>query len=154
MQDRNFTTCTLEPSPRQLPRQIHKHLQTITVAIVKTKTLPEAPSNHHRSNCQDKNLTQAPADLQRRLPRQKPYNKHLRTITVAFAKTKTLPQASAKPSPQHLPRQKPYHKHLRAITAAFANKRACEPAPWHMLQQERCHKHLRAFTAAFANTLT
>ena len=50
-----------------------------------------------------------------RLPRQKPYHKHLRTISAVLAKTNTSPEAPAnicEPSPPRLLRQKP-----------------CEPSP-------------------------
>ena len=166
----NFTTSTCELSPpRVLPRQkpYHKHLRTITTTgFAKTKTLPQASANyHHHGFCQDKNLTTSTCELSppRTLPRQKPYHKHLRTITpsrvlprqkpyhkhlrtittTGFAKTKTLPQA---PANYHhhgfLPRQKPYHKHLRTITTTgFA--------------QKACHKHLRTITTTgFAKTKT
>ena len=50
-------------------------------------------------------------------------------ITAAFAKTTTLPQAPAEPSPQHLPRQKLDHK---------------QPSPWHLPRQQPYHKHPRS----------
>ena len=151
--------------PRQKP--YHKHLRTITTTgFAKTKTLPQAPANHHRhAFCQDKNLTTSTCELSppQVLPRQKPYHKHLRTITTTvFAETKTLSQAPASyhhhgfcqdknlttstcelSPPRVLPRQKPYHKHLRTITTTgFAKTK-----PY--------HKHLRTITATgFAKTKT
>ena len=135
-----LTTSTLEPSPQHLSKQkpYRKHPRAITAAVAKTKTMPQAPSSHHRGIYQDQNLTtstrqpspqhlsklnDATSTLEpslRHLPRQKPYHKHLRAITTAFAKTKTLPQAPAshhrnicqnknlttstrEPSPRHLP---------------------------------------------------
>ena len=169
-QDKNLITSTCELSPpRVLPRQkpYHKHLRAITTAgFAKTKTLPQAPANyHHHGFCQDKNLTTSTCELSppRNLPRQKPYHKHLRTITTTgFAKTKTLPQAPANyhhhgfcqdknlttstcelSPPRVLPRQKPYHKHLRTITTTgFAKTKSY-------------HKHLRTITTTgFAKTKT
>ena len=139
-QTKALTTSTLEPSPQHLSKQkpYRKHPRAITAAVAKTKTMPQAPSSHHRGIYQDRNLTtstrqpspqhlsklnDATSTLEpslRHLPRQKPYHKHLRTITTAFAKTKTLPQAPAshhrnicqnknpttstrEPSPRHLP---------------------------------------------------
>ena len=94
----------------------------------------------------------------RHVPRQKTYHKHPQAITGPFAKTKTLPQASAshhrgicqdknlttsicQPSPGHLPRQKPYRKHPRAIAE-------------HLPRQKPYHKNLRTITGAFAKTKT
>ena len=204
-QDKNLTTSTCELSPpRFLPRQkpYHKHLRTITTTgFAKTKTLPQAPANyHHHGFCQDKNLTTSTCELSppRVLPRQKPYHKHLRTITTAgFAKTKTLPQAPANyhhhgfcqdknlttstcelSPPRNLPRQKPYHKHLRTITTTgFAktktlpqtpanyhrhgfcqdtnfNISTCELSPPRVLPRHKPdHKHLRTITTTgFAKT--
>ena len=173
-QDKNLTTSTCElSSPRVLPRQkpYHKHLRTITTTgfaqkachkhlrtvittgFAKTKTLPQASANyHHHGFCQDKNLTTSTCELSppRFLPRQKPYHKHLRTITATgFAKTKTLPQAPKNnhhhglcqdknlttsicelSPPRVLPRQKPYHKHLRTITTPdFAKTKTLPQAP-------------------------
>ena len=125
------------------------NLCAITAAFAKTKALPLAPVCHHHGICQDKNLTTStcvPVPSPRHLPRQKPYHKHPRAITAAFAKTKTLPQAPAchhrgfcqdknlttstgVPSPRHLPRQKPYHKHRCAITTAFAKTKTLPLAP-------------------------
>ena len=138
--------------PRQKP--YHKHLRTITITgFATTKTLPQAPANyHHYRFCQDRNLTTSTCELSppRVLPRQKPYHKHLRTITTTdFAKTKTLPQAPANyhhhglcqdknlttstcelSPPRVLPRQNPYHKHLRTITTTgFAKTKTLPQAP-------------------------
>ena len=206
-QDKNLTTSICEPSPpRVLPRQkpYHEHLRTITTTgFAKTKTLPQAPANyHHHGFCQDKNLTTRTCKPSppRVLPRQKPYHKHLRTITTTgFAKTKTLSQAPANyhhhrffqdknlttstcelSPPRFLPRQKPYHKHLRTITTTgFAKTKTlpqgpahhhhhgfcqdknlttstCEPSPPRVLpRQKPYHKHLRTITATgFAKTKT
>ena len=156
-QDKNLTTSTCELSPpRVLPRQkpYHKHLRTITTTgFSKTRTLPQAPANyHHHGFCQDKNLTTSTCELSppRVLPRQKPYHKHLRTITTTgFAKTKTLPQGPANyhhrvfcqdknlitstcelSPPRVLPRQNPDHKHLRTITTTrFARTKTLPQAP-------------------------
>ena len=187
--DKNLTTSTCELSPpRVVPRQkpYHKHLRTITTTgCAKTKTLPAAPANyHHHGFCQDKNLTTSTCELSppRVLPRQKPYHKHLRTITTTgFAKTKTLPQAPANyhrhgfcqdknlttstcelSPPRVLQRQKPYHKHLRTITTTgFAKTKnlttsTCELSPPRILQKQKpYHKHLRTiFTTGFAKTKT
>ena len=68
----------------------------LQAACAKTKNLPQASASHHRAFCQDKNLTTSIREPSPgHLPRQKPYHKHLPAITGAFAKTKTLPQASA-----------------------------------------------------------
>ena len=170
-QDKNLTTSTCELSPpRVLPRQKtnHKHLRTITTTgFAKTTTLPQAPANyHHHGFCQDKNLTTSTCELSppRVLPRQKPYHKHLRTITTTgFAKTKTLPQAPTNyhhhgfcqdkklttstcelSPPRFLPRQKPYHKHMRTITATGF----CQ-------DKKTYHKLLRTITTTgFAKTKT
>ena len=139
-------TRTCEPSPRHLPRQkpYHKHLQTITAAFAKTKTFTmlQAPANHHRGICQDKNLTQAFASNHRGICQ----DKHLATST-------------REPSPRHLPRQKPYHKHLLTITGTFAKTQA--PANHHLgnCQDENLtricqHKLLRTIAGAFAKTKT
>ena len=139
-QDKNLTTstCQLSPSrvlPRQKPNQ--KSLGIITTTgFAKTKTLSQALANYpHHGFCQDKNLATStyesspPWDL----PRQKPFHKHLRTITTTdFAKTKICPQAPTnyhhygfcqdkRPyqnsselwQPRSVPRQKSDHKHLR-----------------------------------------
>ena len=132
----------------------HKHLQTITTTgLAKTKTLPQAAANyHHHGFCQDKNLTTSTCEPSppRVLPSQKPYHKHLRTITTTgSAKTRTLPQAPANyhhhrfcqdknlttstcelSPPRVLPRQKPYHKHLRtSTTTGFAKTQTLPQAP-------------------------
>ena len=124
-----------EPSPRHLPRQnlarsLHhgscpdKNLTTstrgaFTTAFARTKTLPQVaaepsprhlqrqkpynykhPRSLHHGICQDKNLTTSSRGA----------------FTTAFAKTTTLPQAPAEPSPRHLQRQKPYnYKHPRSL---------------------------------------
>ena len=188
-QDKNLTisSCELSP-PRNLPRQkpYHKHLRTITTTdLGKIKTLPQAPANyHHHGICQDKKLTTSTCELSppRNLPRQKPYHKHLRTITTTgFVKTKTLPQAPTNnhhhgfcqdkklttstcelSPPRFLPRQKPYHKHMRTITATgFAKTKkltisTCELSPPQVLpRQKPYHKHLRTITTTgFAKTKT
>ena len=156
-QDKNLTssTCELSP-PRVLPRQkpYHKHLRTITTTdFAKTKTLPQGPAHHHYHGfCQDKNLTTSTCELSppRVLPRQKPYHKHLRTITtMGFAKTRTLPQAPANyhhhvfcqdkiitTSTGFAKTKKPYHKHLRTITTTgFAKTKNLPQAP------ANCHHH-------------
>ena len=188
--------------PRQKP--YHKHLRTITITgFAKTKTLPQAPANyHHYGFCQDKNLTTSTCELSppRVLPRQKPYHKHLRTITTTgFAKTKTLPKVATNfhhhrfwqdknlttstcelSPPRVLPRQKPYHKHLRTITTTDLGKikklpqapanyhhhgfcqdrnlttSTCELSPPRVLpRQKPSHKHLRTITTTdFAKTKT
>ena len=142
-QDKNLTTSTCVPSPRHLPRQ----------------TLPLAPECHHRGICQDKNLTTSSCvPSPRHLPRPKPYHKHPRAITAAFAKTKTLPQALVG---HHcgICQDNFYHKHPRVITAAFAKTKTLPLAPV-------CHhrgicqdknltaSNLCAITAAFAKTKT
>ena len=193
--DENLTTNTCEPSAAfaktktlpQAPANNHrgicqdknltlKHLRTITAAFAKTETLTQASANHHRANCQDKNLTTSTREPSLwHLSRQKPYHKHLRTITTAFAKRRTLPQAPAnhhrgicqdknlttstcepsprqlpthkittsirEPSPRHLPRRNPYHQHPQTITVAFARTIPHQ-------------KHLRAITEATAKTTT
>ena len=186
-QDKNLTTSTCELSPpRVLPRQetYHKHLRTITTTeFAKTKTLPQAPANyHHHGFRQDKNLTTSTCEQSppRALPRQKPYHKHLRTITTTgFSKTKTLPNTCELSPPRLLPRQKPYHKNLRTITTtSFAKTKnipqipanyhhhgfcqdnlttsTCELSPPRVLpRQKSYHKHLRTITTTrFAKTKT
>ena len=108
-QHKNLTTSTCEPSSLHLPtrKPCHKQPRAITATFAKTKTSPQASANHHRGICQDKNLTtsnrepspghlprQKPYHKREHLPRQKPYHKQPRTMTGAFGKAKTLPQAS------------------------------------------------------------
>ena len=119
---------------------------------------------HHRGICQDKNLitTSTREASPRHLPRRT-----REAFTTAFAKTKTLPQAPAKPSPRHLPRQKPYHKHLRSLRHGIGHDKTlpqapaepsprhlprhepdqqapAEPSPRHLPRQKPCHKHPRS----------
>ena len=162
----------------------------VTVAFAKTKTLQShATLKHHRSICQDKNLTtstreaiteafakaktlpQAPAEPSpRHLPRQKPYHKHPRSLhqgicqdknlptstrgafTTAFAKTITLPQAPAEPSPRYLPKQKPYHKHPQSLHTYNTHPRGLHHG---ICQDQNLTTSKRgAFTTAFAQTKT
>ena len=191
-----------EPSPGHLPRQqpYHKHPRLLP----RQKPYHKHPRSLHQGICQDKSLTtstrgafttafaktktlpQAPAEPSpRHLTRQQPYHKHPRSLhqgicqdnslttstrgafTRAFAKTTTLPQAPAEPSPGHLPRQQPYHKHPRslhhgfcqdknlatstrgAFTTAFAQTKTlpqapAEPSPRHLPRQKPYHKHPRS----------
>ena len=79
-QDKNLTTSIREPLPR--------HLQDKNLTTSIREPLPR--------HLQNKNLTTSTCEPSpRHLPRQKPYQKHLRTITAAFAKPKTLPEAPA-----------------------------------------------------------
>ena len=99
------------------------------MALAKTKTLqPHATLKHHRSICQDKNLTTSTREA----------------ITEAFAKAKTLPQAPAEPSPRHLPRQKPYHKHPQSLHHGICRRQK----PYHkhppLQLQDKNHKHPRS----------
>ena len=220
---RNITAAFAKMHPRSLHHGIcqDKNLTTstreaMTEALAKTKALPQAPAEPsprhwsrqkyhkhpwslHRGICQDKNLTtsarraftmpfaktttlaQAPAEPSpQHLPRQEHYHKHPRSLhhgicqdenlttgtrgafTTAFAKTKTLPQAPAEPSPQHLPRQEPYHKHPRSLhhgicqdknlttstCGAFATQALAqapaEPSPRHLPRRKPYHKHPRS----------
>ena len=151
--------------PRQKP--YHKNLRTITTtSFAKTKNLPQIPANyHHHGFCQDKSLTTSTCELSppRVLPRQKPYHKHLRTITTrGFCQDNNLTTSTCEPSPPRvLPRQKPYHKHLRTITATgFAKTKTlpntCELSPPRVLpRQKPNHKHLRTITTTgFEKTKT
>ena len=177
-QDNNLTTSTCEPSPpRVLPRQkpYHKHLRTITATgFAKTKNKPQAPANYnHHGFCQDKNLTTSTCELSppRVLKRQKPYHKHLRTITTTgFARTKTLPQAPANyhhhefcqnknlttrtcelSPPRVLPRHKPYHKHLQTITTTgFAKTKTLPQAPANYHHHGFCQDKILTTSTGFA----
>ena len=156
------TTSTRDASPRHLPRQkpYHKH-----------------PRSHHRAICQDKNLTTSTREPSpRHLPRQKPYHKHPRNFrhgicqgknlttsnrrgfTTAFAKTKTLPQARAEPSPRHSPRQKPYHKHPRSLHDGICQDKnlatSTRAAFTTAFAKTKTLPQASAFTAAFAKTKT
>ena len=186
-QDKMLTTSTCELSPpRVLPgkKPYHKHLRTITTTgFAKTKTLPQAPANyHHHGFCQDKNLTTSTCELSppRVLPRQKPYHKHLRTITTrGFAKTTTLPQAPANHHHHGFCQDKNLTTSMRTITATgFAKTKTlpqapanynhhgfcqdknlttstCELSPPRVLpRQKPYHKHLQTITTGFAKTKT
>ena len=131
-QDKNLTTSTCVPSPRHLPRQkpYHKRLCAITAALAKTKTLPLAPTCHHRGICQDKNLTTSTCvPSPRHWPRQKTLPQAPACHHRGICQDKNLTTSTGVPSPRHLPRQKPYHKHRCAITAAFAKTKTLPQAP-------------------------
>ena len=179
---------------RQKP--YHKHPRSLHHGICQDKSLTTSTRRAFSTACaKTKTLPQAPAEPSpRHLPRPHPYHKHppslhhgicqdknLATSTreavdTAFAKTKTLPQEPAEPSPRHLPRPNPYHKHPRTITTAFAKTKTlpqvpAEPSPRHLQRQKPYHqkpprslhhgicqdKNLTtstrgAFTTAFAKT--
>ena len=86
--------------PRQKPH--HKHSRAIT----NTKTLPEAPANHHRQ-------------LQRRNPDHK---HHKNLATSAAIATTTSPQALK-------PRKKNLQKCLRTITRCLPRHNPCYEHP-------------------------
>ena len=188
-----------EPSPRHLPRQkpYHKHPRSLRHGIGQDKNLTTSTGGAFTTAfAKTKALPQAPADsLPRHLPRQKPYHKHPRSLhhgicqdknlttstraafTTEIAKTTSLPQAPAEPSPRHLPRQKPDHKHARslrhgicqdqnltsrtggAFTTAFAKTKPLPQAPanhHHGICQDKnfTTSTRRAFTTTFAKTKT
>ena len=152
-QDKNLTTGTFALSPagvlsRQNP--YHKHLRTITARrFAKTKTLPQAPTKYLHKVCElslhviCQNHTTSTCELSppRVVPRQKPYHKHLQTITATRCiKTKSLTTGTYELSPPGaLPRQQPYNKLLRTITAMrFAKTKTFLQSPANYYRRAFC----------------
>ena len=132
------------------------------MAFAKTKTLsPQATSTREASPrhllglLRQKPYHKHPKPSPQHLPRQELYHKHPRTITdgicqdtnprtitTAFAKIKTLPQAPTKPSP-------------RPCQDKNLTKGPAEPSPWHLPRQKNLTTSTRgAFATAFAKTKT
>ena len=171
-QDKNLTASTCGPSPRHLPRQKYrKHLRTFAEAFAKTKTLPQAPVDLHLVVCQDKDLTASTCGPSaRHLSRQKPYRKLPRNITEAFAKTKTLPQASAKhhrgirqnknlttsirETKTKTRPQAPADLHRGIRQDKNLTRSIRETSPKHSPRQKPYHKHPLNITEAFTKTKT